>query len=146
MTFSQAIAAYWKNYAVFNGRARRSAYWFAVLFTTLISMAIGIAFPAHLVNTDIVGANGYVSQSSAVSNLWSLATFLPSLSVGVRRLHDTGRSGWYLLWALLPIVGWILLIVALAKDSDQGSNKYGEPVNLGFKGNGGNTTGGTQDF
>jgi len=136
MTFAQAITSYWKNYVVFNGRSRRSAYWYSVLFTALISMAIGIAFPGHTVDN--------VRQQSVISDLWSLATFLPSLAVGVRRLHDVGRSGWYLCWALLPIVGWIFLIVALAKDGDKEANKYGQPVTGDSASSKG--TGGTQDY
>jgi len=146
MTFSQAVSAYWKNYAVFSGRARRGAYWYAVLFTAMVSNVISVILPVNYSNTAMNGMSGYLSFAGAVNNLWSIATLLPSLAVGVRRLHDTGRSGRYLLWALLPIVGWILLIVALAKDSEPGANKYGEPVKVDPKTSGSNPTGGTQDY
>ena len=62
---------------------------------------------------------------SAVSYIWSLATLIPGLSLSFRRLHDVGRSGLYLLWLLLPIVGWSMVIVQYAKDSQPGSNQYG---------------------
>ena len=122
MTFGQAITAYWKNYAVFKGRSRRSAFWFAVLFTALVSMGVSILFPAHEVSN---GWGFTYSSPSSARYLWSLATFLPSLGNAVRRLHDTGRSGWNICWVLLPIVGWIILIVRLAKEGDSGENKYG---------------------
>jgi uncharacterized membrane protein YhaH (DUF805 family) len=124
MTFTEAIKSYFKKYVTFNGRARRSEFWFAALFTTLVSVGISIIAPAH---SSTVG--GYsVDQNSALSNLWSLATFLPSLAITWRRLHDVNKSGVWLLFILLPVVGWILLLVQLVKDSQPGPNRFGEPV------------------
>jgi uncharacterized membrane protein YhaH (DUF805 family) len=124
MTFTEAIKSYFKKYVTFNGRARRSEFWFAALFTTLVDIAISIVAPAH---SSAVG--GYsVDQNSTLSNLWSLATFLPSLAITWRRLHDVNKSGVWLLFILLPVVGWILLLVQLVKDSQPGPNRFGEPV------------------
>ena len=117
MSFGNAIASYFAKYATFVGRARRSEYWFALLFTSLVSMAASILFPAD--------AHG---NPSSVSNLWSLATLIPTLAIGSRRLHDTGRSGKNLFWLLLPIVGWIILLVYVLEESKSDANQYGAPV------------------
>ena len=106
----------WVNYARqkgwnFEGRARRSEYWFWFLFYTIIS---GIA--AAIQGQD----------SSALSGIVGLVFLIPNLAVGVRRMHDVGKSGWYLLMSLIPFVGWILVIVKLCTDSEPGTNMYGE--------------------
>jgi uncharacterized membrane protein YhaH (DUF805 family) len=116
MSFGNAIAAFWTKYATFSGRARRSEFWFAQLFLLLVSLAIGIVFPG-----DDFG-------NSAASNLWALATLVPSLAIGARRLHDTGRSGHNLWWLLLIVIGWIILLVYFLEDSKPETNAYGEPV------------------
>ncbi len=92
MTFGDSISTCFSKYAVFDGRASRSEFWWWVLFTFLTSLATSIV-------------------SEALSALFSLGVLLPSLAVGARRLHDTDRSGWFLLLWLIPIVGWIILIV-----------------------------------
>ncbi len=102
------------KYAQFDGRARRSEFWYFVLINMLIQL--------------VVGGLGEMMGSflfQGLSGLISLALLVPGIAVAVRRLHDTGRSGWNLLWALLPIVGAVILIVFYAKDSDPGSNQYG---------------------
>ena len=116
MSFGTAIATFWSKYATFAGRARRSEFWFAQLFLLLVSFAIAIVFP------------GEGMDNSAATNLWALATLVPSLAIGARRLHDTGRSGKNLFWLLLVIVGWIILLVYLLEDSKPDANEYGEPV------------------
>lgn len=98
------------KYAVFSGRARRSEYWYFVLFNALITPVI------YLISIPFFAIPGI---------LYSLAVLIPALAVVVRRLHDTGRSGWNLLWALLPIIGSIFLLVYLLQDSTIGENKYG---------------------
>lgn len=124
MTFGNAIKSFWANYVTFKGRARRSEFWFAVLFTTLVSIGISIVAPGS-----VEKMNGFdVQQSSALSNLWSLATLLPSLSLTWRRLHDVNKSGGWFFFSFLPIVGWILLLIQLVKDSDTEANRFGEPV------------------
>lgn len=124
MSFGDAIKSFFSKYVTFSGRARRSEYWYSVLFTTLVGAAIAIIWPG---TTEYI--NGIeVQQSSPASSLWSLAIFLPSLAVTWRRLHDIGRKGTYFFFILIPIVGIIMLIVQLAKDSQPGANAYGEPV------------------
>ncbi|UGY90294.1 DUF805 domain-containing protein [Streptomyces gobiensis] len=100
-----------KKYAVFNGRARRQEYWMFALISLVISIVLTIV--------DAVLGTGFIV------GLYSLAVLLPSLAVGVRRLHDTDRSGWWLLIALIPLVGVIILLVFLASDSTPQENSYG---------------------
>jgi uncharacterized membrane protein YhaH (DUF805 family) len=126
MSFFDAIKSYFKNYATFNGRARRSEFWFTALFTFLVSAALAIVFPGP---TEMMWSTE-VEQSSAAENLWSLATVVPSLAVTWRRLHDVGRSGKYFFFILIPIAGIIMLIIELTKDSQADANAYGAPVKL----------------
>lgn len=104
-----------RKYAVFNGRAARPEFWWFVLYNLIIAAVI------NLVAGIIVGR----SSGQVVGDLYSLAVLLPSLGVGIRRLHDTNRTGWWYLLVFLPIIGWIVLIVFLAMASDPGSNNYG---------------------
>jgi len=92
MTFGESIRSCFSKYAEFGGRASRSEYWWWFLFNILASMATGIV-------------------SETLSGLFSVGVLLPSLAVGARRLHDTDRSAWFLLLWLIPIIGWIVLIV-----------------------------------
>lgn len=110
MNMQEAVSSVLSQYAGFSGRARRSEYWFWVLATVLVSIVAGII--DVIIGTQIIG---YVVV---------LATFVPNLAVGARRLHDIGRSGWWQLICLVPIVGIILLIVWFATDSAP-DNQYG---------------------
>jgi uncharacterized membrane protein YhaH (DUF805 family) len=124
MSFGAAISSFFSKYATFSGRARRSEFWFAFLFTSLVSSAISIIAPgSETVINDLV-----IQQSSPASNLWQLAILVPSIALSVRRLHDVGRKWTYYLFVLLPIVGWILLLIQFVKDSEPGANAFGEPV------------------
>lgn len=124
MSFGAAIKAFFTKYVTFSGRARRSEYWYAVLFTTLVSAAIGIIWPGTIEYMD-----GFpVQRNSMMTDLWSLAILLPSLAITWRRLHDIGRKGTYFFFILIPIAGIIMLIIQLVKDSEPGANAYGEPV------------------
>ncbi|MGW2569695.1 DUF805 domain-containing protein [Streptomyces sp. NPDC001537] len=103
-----------KKYAVFSGRARRKEYWNFALFVGIIYVVLLVLAVA--------------SKSSAVFALigvFYLGILLPSLAVGVRRLHDTGRSGWWLLFGIVPLAGPITLLVFACSDSQPGENKYG---------------------
>jgi uncharacterized membrane protein YhaH (DUF805 family) len=107
----------WKNYANFQGRARRKAYWMFVLFN-LIALVI-LRFIEGAVG--LSGQNGY----GILTGLYTLAIILPLIALAVRRLHDTGRSGWWLLIGLVPLIGPIVLIVFYVTDSQPGTNQYG---------------------
>lgn len=107
-----------KKYAVFSGRAQRAEYWYFVLFYVLISLGLSMI-------DGFVGTYDPETSVGLLSGLFSLATLLPSIAVGVRRLHDTGRSGWWLLIGLIPVIGAIVLIVFFVQDSAPGDNDYG---------------------
>jgi uncharacterized membrane protein YhaH (DUF805 family) len=99
-----------QNYANFNGRARRSEYWYFFLFNIIFAFCIGL----------IIGLLGLPDY---VGNLYSVAVFIPSLAVGVRRMHDVGKSGWFL---LIPIYNFVLACT----EGTQGDNEYGsDPKN-----------------
>ncbi|MFI6288644.1 DUF805 domain-containing protein [Streptomyces sp. NPDC051018] len=101
-----------KKYAVFSGRARRKEYWMFTLFSTIISIVLSI----------IDSVAGTVALFSGV---YALVALLPSLGVFVRRMHDTGRSGWWFFIALVPFVGFIILLVFLASEGKPEENQYG---------------------
>ncbi|MGP0587489.1 DUF805 domain-containing protein [Paenibacillus timonensis] len=103
-----------KNYVGFQGRARRKEYWMFVLFNIIAAFVLG--FIGGLINQAFGLILGYV---------YGLAVLLPSLAVAVRRLHDTGRSGWMLLLSLIPLVGSIIVLVFLCMDSEVSDNRYG---------------------
>jgi uncharacterized membrane protein YhaH (DUF805 family) len=116
MSFQDAVrTCLQQKYAAFSGRARRSEYWYFVLFTVIVS------FVASIIDS-ILGTRG--SGTGLVGAIASLALLLPGIGVGIRRLHDTGRSGWWLLIGLIPIVGAIVLLVFFVQDS-QPDNQYG---------------------
>jgi uncharacterized membrane protein YhaH (DUF805 family) len=101
-----------KKYAVFSGRARRKEYWMFILFNFIAYAILGfievlLGIPAIL------------------SSIYGLAVLIPSLAVCVRRLHDSGRSGWWILIGLLPLVGFIVLLIFMVLDSQPGDNQYG---------------------
>ena len=112
MSFTDAIKSVFNQYAGFQGRARRSEYWYFVLFNALVAGCLSLLASK-------------VEFFSIISAVYSLAGLVPGLAVAIRRLHDTGRSGWNLLFALIPLVGGILLIVWYCQDSQPGDNQYG---------------------
>jgi uncharacterized membrane protein YhaH (DUF805 family) len=94
-----------KKYAVFSGRARRSEYWMFILFNFIVGLILAFI-------------GGFIGDKGMFSNLYQLAVLIPSIAVGVRRMHDTNHSGW---WLLLPIVNLIFAV----RDSDSGENRFG---------------------
>ncbi len=100
-----------KNYSDFEGRASKSEYWYFFLFNIIACFLLSII-------DSLLGFNFFAS-------VYSLAAFIPGLSVSFRRLHDTGKSAWWLLVCLIPIIGWIVLLFFMTKDSEIGDNQYG---------------------
>ena len=103
-----------ENYATFDGRASRPAYWWWFLFVILVTIAANIL-------DAIVGIPIF-------SIVVALGLLLPNLSVGIRRLHDTGHTGWWILIGLIPIIGFIVLLIFFLQDGDPGENEYGPPM------------------
>lgn len=117
-----------KKYACFTGRAGRVEYWSFVLFSFLLGIALSLATggqPFAITPYDISDFIPYFSRVNAASSLVSLALLLPSLAVAVRRLHDTNRSGWWLLIGLVPVAGVIVLLVFLIQKGTLVDNRYG---------------------
>jgi uncharacterized membrane protein YhaH (DUF805 family) len=112
MGFVDAIKAGFSNYVNFSDRACRSEYWYWVLFAV-----IGV-----IVTKIIDYAIGY----PVTYFIFSLAIFLPGLAVGIRRLHDLDRSGWWILLSLIPLVGAIIVIVWFCSQGTQGANRFGQ--------------------
>ena len=107
-----------KNYATFSGRARRKEYWMFFLFNVLISLGLGVL--------DVVAGTYSVEyETGFFSGLYSLFVLIPSIAVGVRRLHDTNRSGWWIVISLIPIIGVLVLLVFMCLDSQPGTNRFG---------------------
>ncbi len=114
MSFMEAIQSAFSKWNDFTGRSRRSEYWYFFLFNIVISV---------IFNT-LTGMTG-LEFFSWLSYIYSLVVLVPGIAVSVRRMHDIGKSGWNLLWSLLPCVGGILLLIWLVKDSEPGANMYG---------------------
>ncbi|GAC1372726.1 MAG: DUF805 domain-containing protein [Aquirhabdus sp.] len=100
------------KYALFEGRARREEFWMFTLISIIISIVVG--FVARAIGLNFLAA------------VYSLAILVPSIAVAARRLHDINKSGWWQLVGIIPIIGWIIVIIWYATDSDEGSNQYGE--------------------
>ena len=112
-----------KKYAVFHGRAHRAEFWWFVLFNAIFSFALNITFGARVgVPEESVSS---ASPLAILPAIYGLAVLLPAIGVSIRRLHDTNRSGWWLLIAFFPIVGAIVLIVFYAQAGDAGENQFG---------------------
>ncbi len=118
MEFLQPYISMWTNYVNFKDRARRRDFWMAFLVNFIVVFILGI-----LVNI--------ASFFGIISGIYSLAILIPMLGLWVRRLHDTGKSGWFLLLGLIPAVGAIILLVFACMDSQPGANQYG-PNPKGF--------------
>lgn len=108
-----------KKYAEFNGRSRRQEYWMFLLFNMIFAMVV-------MALDNVLGIAMESIGYGPLYGLYTLAMFIPGLSVGVRRLHDIEKSGWMMLIALIPLIGAIWLIVLFAKNGTVGPNQYGE--------------------
>jgi uncharacterized membrane protein YhaH (DUF805 family) len=113
MDFQQAVKSCFAKYATFPGRAARSEFWYWQLFLTVAGVAVAIV-------DAVLGLH-----SKPLGLIFYLVTLAPTLAVGARRLHDTGRSAWWLLLWLVPLIGWIVLLVWACTKGSNGYNGYG---------------------
>lgn len=121
VSFSQAVRMAFDSYCRFQGRSSRSEYWWWVLFVAILSFCIGI----------VEGILGFsMTAVQATSGILSLVLLLPGLGLSVRRLHDIGKSGWWILLGLIPVVGAIVLIIWFARNSQMQDNQYGPVPNM----------------
>ena len=110
----------WKKYAQFEGRSRRKEYWMFVLFNLLVVLVLAALGAVGLAINEDYGGVLFIPLG-----IYLLAVFLPGLAVQVRRLHDTGRSGWWWFICLVPFVGGLILLIFCVLDSEPGTNQYG---------------------
>ena len=122
MTFTSAIATCFRKYADFSGRARRSEYCKFMFFTMIVEVLTTAVFTTII--PIVVDING--SEISLIYLAACLIFALPKLAVSVRRLHDIGKSGWFYLISLIPVVGQIIFFIWCVKDSEARTNKYGK--------------------
>ena len=105
----------WNNYVNFEGRARREEYWMFTLFHVIFIFLL-VFIPSVFIDS---------SLAMIPLLLYMLATFLPSLAVSIRRLHDTGKSGWFYLISFIPYLGGLILLIFMVENGNKGNNKYG---------------------
>jgi uncharacterized membrane protein YhaH (DUF805 family) len=113
-TFGASVAMCFSKYATFQGRAPRAEFWWFYLMQMIVNVVL----------TGLEASTG-TGTFSIISGLFSLAILIPNLAVSARRLHDIGRSGWWLLLAFLPIIGWIILLVWDCTKGTSGANRFG---------------------
>ena len=107
-----------KKYAVFGGRSRRKEYWYFVLFSVIVSLVLSTI-------DALLGTFSSSTNVGLLGGIYGLAIIVPSIAVSVRRLHDTDRTGWWILINLVPIVGSIVLLVFYVLDGTPGQNRFG---------------------
>ncbi len=106
-----------KNYVGFSGRARRKEYWMFVLFSIIISLVLGLV-------DGMLGTTTW-NQIGLLGGIYTVAVLLPSIAVGVRRLHDIDKSGWWMLLLFIPLIGAIVVLVWAVMEGTGGSNRFG---------------------
>ncbi|EKO3798637.1 DUF805 domain-containing protein [Vibrio harveyi] len=106
------------NYSNFGGRARRQEYWYFTLVNVLVNLVMGII-------DRVIGSVMQMDNFGFFGVIYALFIMIPSIAVTVRRLHDSGRTGWWALIAFVPIIGVLVLLYFLIQDSEEGSNQYG---------------------
>ncbi len=122
MSFIEAVTSVAVNFLNFSGRARRSEYWYFFLFNFVVQLLLS---RSSLIFDILLPTKMALGLARVLVSIYSLIVFLPALAVLVRRLHDTGKSGWYLLWNLLPGIGTLIVVIRLLRDGDPGMNSYG---------------------
>ncbi|MDE7159272.1 MAG: DUF805 domain-containing protein [Muribaculaceae bacterium] len=130
MTFSQAISSFYRNYANFNGRAGRAAYWWVALYTFIVTVVCYILIMAC--GGDI--ANGQLGFWGwfwyAVLWVFGLINIVPGLALGWRRMHDIGKGGGWIFITFVPLIGSIWFLVLTLTPGQPGPNRFGEPNNV----------------
>lgn len=117
MEMGEAVSTCLSKYATISGRARRSEFWWWVLAVWLVGIGVGIV--------EVLFGLGAPNGGGPLSALYALALILPNICVAGRRLHDTGRSAWWLLLVLVPLIGFIVLIVFYVQRGTAGENRFG---------------------
>ena len=101
----------WQHFLDWQGRARRSEFWYFALYNFIVGVVLGIF--------------GWVVGTQIFSDIYGIAVLIPGICVGIRRMHDIGKSGWWILITLIPLIGWIWYIILCCQDSQPGTNQWG---------------------
>lgn len=137
----EAIGICFSKYAVLTGRAPRSEFWWWSLFQFLIAASFdAMIIPQELRDLASTLATGVIPPLDSthatvqlIGTLFSLALFLPTLAVTVRRLHDIGKSGWWYFYGIIPLLGWFTMLVWLCRKGTEGGNRFGaDPLQPGL--------------
>lgn len=112
-----AFGEFFRRYLDFGGRSNRGEYWYWVLDSILISIVLSFVDQALF--------GGFGDNVNVLGGIWGLATFIPSIALGVRRLHDIGRTGWWLLIILVPVIGFLVLLYFAVQPPEDGENRFG---------------------
>ena len=130
MSFTAAIKAVLGNYVGFTGRASRSEFWYWILAVVLVSTVLAVI--EGMVVAPVLGFESFSPEAGQpLRVLFNLVIFLPSIAVAVRRLHDIGRSGWWFLLQLIPIIGSLVLLWWYIQPGENEPNEYGVRTSLG---------------
>lgn len=113
-----------KNYVGFGGRARRKEYWMFTLISLIVAVIAAVL-------DNVLGLANEQLHYGVIYGLYALAVFLPSLAVSIRRLHDTDRSGWWLLIGFVPFIGAVVLLVFMVLEGNRGDNRFGPDPKAG---------------
>lgn len=124
MSFGQAITLGFRRYVAFHGRSARWEYWYWTLFVLLLSLGLGVL--------DVAIFGDSYQTVAPLQAIGGIVTLLPNISISVRRLHDIGRSGWWLLLIFVPLIGMIVLLIWFATRGNAGPNRYGPDPLLGI--------------
>lgn len=131
--FTAAFARFWRKYAVFNGRASRSEYWWWQLITGVVALVLSIISTSVAASGMTMGADGTPEPGPGfapfmiILGIWAIATVIPNLAVLVRRLHDANLSGWLVLLGIVPIIGGIAVLVFTLLPSQPAGQRYDRP-------------------
>lgn len=134
MSLGESLTSVFNKYATFTGRARRSEYWWfsgCYFVLQIVFNFASLGMLAGVMSGEISYNDPSYSMFQTISVVLGLGLLLPALAVTVRRFHDIGKSGWNILWAAIPLVGAIIVLVWMCQDSDVVANKYGESPKYG---------------
>lgn len=124
MNMIDAVKSFYTNYVNFSGRSPRSAYWWWFLFYLIISVIIAVLEGGGSGGAT-EGGFSYNYSGGPIAIVWSLVNLIPAIAIGIRRLHDLDKSGWWLLIGLVPLVGAIVLLVWYCSKGTTGANRFG---------------------
>lgn len=134
MSLGESLTSVFNKYATFTGRARRSEFWWfsgCYFVLQIIFSFASLGMQAGVMSGELSYNDPTFSMFQTMSVILGLGLLLPSLAVTVRRFHDIGKSGWNILWAAIPLIGAIIVLVWMCQDSDVVANKYGESPKYG---------------